>query len=340
MRSIPILLILLIALSSAAAVFGQDDAAPDAEAADLNPVVFRVNGDPIYAFEISMIMQNLQTQLQQRGEQVDTSEIAQVATQRIIEQKLLVQEARRFGIEADELQIARAAQVAEQQSGGRVMLEARLKAAGSSYDQFVGVIRDMEMMRLFIERQIAANVTVTQEEIETFYNENPDALEAGDRVHAYHMIFVAQQKDDAEALAAARARAEAARERAVTGDEDFTTLARELSEGPSAQDGGDLGWVDKESLIAPMGDALFALEPGDISPVFETEFGFHVGTVTEQRPAGKLTLDEAAPGIESLLRQKKTADTVGELLVTLVENAQVVNLLGQGPVIESGGGTE
>lgn len=293
-----------------------------------NPVVLRVNGSPIHAVEISMIMQTIQSQFAQRGEQVDQRELAKVATQRAIEQKLLVQEARRFGAEPDELDVARAAQIAEQQAGGREALEAKLEAAGSSYEQFLGVIREIETLKVFADRQIKPNVTITDEEIATFYRDNPELFEAEDRVHAAHMIFVASEDSSAETQAAARARAEAARQRALTGDEDFATVARELSEGPSAPTGGDLGWVTRGALVDPLSDTVFSLEPGEISEVVQSRFGYHVLTISDRRPAETISLEDASDQIEDLLRNEKATETLGELLQTLVENAEVENLLG------------
>lgn len=292
-----------------------------------NPVVLRVNGDPIYAVEISMVMQTIQSQLKERGEEVDQRELAKVATQRAIEQKLLVQEARRFGVEADELDVARSAQLAEQQAGGRALLESKLKSTGSSYEQLLGVIREIEILKTFVSRQIEPNIVVTEEEIATYYKENPEVFEAEERAHAYHLIIIIGEDAAPEALAAARVKAEAARQRAVSGKEDFTTVARELSEGPSAPTGGDLGWVNKGTLVSPLSETIFALQPGEVSEVIQTRFGFHVATISERRPAETISLEEASDQIAALLRSERATETLGQLLETLVKSAKVENLL-------------
>ena len=85
--------------------------------------------------------------------------------------------------------------------------------------------------------------------------------------------------------AAAKAKAEAAHQRAVAG-EDFAELAKELSEGPSGPNGGDLGFFEKQRMAPAFADAAFALEPGEISPVIKTQFGYHVIKVEERRGAG------------------------------------------------------
>jgi len=346
MRNTAAILGLALLISGAAAAAGQQSTNPDQDATIMaqkdptsgpdpssaqsapNPVVLRVNGDPIYAVEISMVMQTVQSQLEQRGDTVDQRELAKVATQRAVEQKLLVQEARRFGIKADEMQVARAAQMAEQQAGGRAMLEAKLKATGSNYDQFLEMIRELELMRAFVDQQIKPNVVVTDEEIAAYYEANPKVFEAEERVHAYHMIFIVGEDADPAALAEKRAKAEAARQRALTGEEDFTVIARELSEGPSAPNGGDLGWVTRGALVSPLSETVFSLEPGEISDVVQSRFGFHVATISDHRPAETISLEEASDQIKFALQQEEAAEVVGQLLETLVKNAKVENLLG------------
>jgi peptidyl-prolyl cis-trans isomerase C len=312
-------------------------AAPSPQKAAPNPIVLTVNGDPIYAVEISMVMQTLQTQLTERGEKVDQRELAKVATQRAIEQKLLVQEARRFGAEADELEVARSAQMAEQQAGGRPALEAKLKAAGSDYQQFLNIIREFELLSAFVEKQIKPNVVVTEEEVAAYYKDNPEVFEAEDRAHAFHMIFIVGEDADPAVLAATRAKAEAARKRALTGGEEFTAVARDLSEGPSAPNGGDLGWVTRGALVSPLSETIFSLQPGEISQVVQSRFGFHVLTINDRRPAETISLELASDQIEDLLKTQKATEKVGQLLDTLVATAKVENLIGNsGPAVSPG----
>jgi len=345
MRTTLTILIIACLFFSAAPSFGQQSAgaeqnqgiatqqdpmtppAPSAATAP-NPVVLRVNGDPILAVEISMVMQTLQAQLVERGEEVDQRELAQVATQRAIEQKLLVQEALRFGIEADELEVARSAQMAEQQAGGRAALEAKLKSAGSDYEQFLNIIREFEILGAFVEKQIKPNVNVTEEEVAAYYKDNPEVFEAEDRAHAFHMIFIVGEDADSAVLETTRAKAEAARKRALTGEEDFTAVARDLSEGPSAPSGGDLGWVTRGALVSPLSETIFSLQPDDISEVVQSRFGFHVLTINDRRPAETISLELAAPQIEDLLKTERATEQMGKLLETLIATAKVENLLG------------
>ena len=293
---------------------------------DINPPVLKVNGDTIYAAEISMVMANIAGQMGGRDQVPDEQELLQLATQRVVEQKLLSQEALRFGIESDELRIAQVVQAAEQQAGSHEALLENLEVRGSSYDQLVGMIREMDLVRSFIETKISPTIQVSDEEVETFYNENPELFDSEEQVHARHILFASAEGADPETEKAARANAEAARQRALAGEE-FATLAKELSEGPSAPNGGDLGFFSRDQMVAPFSEAAFALEPGEISEVVQTRFGFHVIRVEERRAKGTAPIEESSVQVRSFLAQQKIGEAVRELLGSLTAAATIEPLL-------------
>ena len=176
---------------------------------------------------------------------------------------------------------------------------------------------------------------LTDEEIASFYADNPEMFKNDAQVHARHIITAAGPDADADTVAKARAKAETARKRALAG-EDFAELARELSEGPSAPKGGDLGFFSRDQMVPAFADAAFALEPGQISDVVRSGFGFHVIKVEEKRPAGTLPLDEVSDHLRSLLEQQQTGEEVGKMVEALADTATITPLAPPGS--EAAGG--
>jgi peptidyl-prolyl cis-trans isomerase C len=292
----------------------------------LNPAVIEVNGEKIYAAEISMTMQNITAQMGGRENVENEQQLVQMATQRVVEQQLLAQEAVRTNVQPNELRLAEMMQALERQAGGREALESNLKAFGMSYDQLAGYVREIELSRSLIEKQISPTIQVSDDEVRAFYEGNPELFDAKEQVHARHIVFSASLEADAQTVAEARAKAEDARRRVLAG-EDFAELARELSEGPTAPEGGDLGFFVRGQTAPAFEAAAFALEPGGISPVVRSPFGLHVIKVEEKRPARRLPLDEVSENVRSLLAQQKTGEHVAKLVKSLAEKGTVVNLV-------------
>lgn len=92
--------------------------------------------------------------------------------------------------------------------------------------------------------------------------------------------------------------------------EDFAALAKaESDDTRSAAKGGDLGdWVKRDQLVAPFAEALAKLNPGQVSDVVETPFGFHLIKLQDRQPARLQSFEEVQTGIEQGLRQNYTQE--------------------------------
>ncbi|MGQ9659725.1 MAG: peptidylprolyl isomerase [Thermochromatium sp.] len=100
----------------------------------------------------------------------------------------------------------------------------------------------------------------------------------------------------------------------------FDELAKKHSEGPTAKDGGDLGWVDPAQMVAPFAEALTTLKPGSYTkePV-QTQFGWHIIKLEETRQTKPPTFDDVKPQLIARIRQQK----LGERLTDMRNNAVI-----------------
>lgn len=288
-----------------------------------NPTIVTVNGDPVRSSEVRVMMRNLASQLGQGQQEIDQQQLFQAATQQAVDTKLLAQEARRREIALDTETLDRIMAQIEQQGGGREGLDDFLGNMGLTYEEFKGTVADSVLVQSLVEQQIRPGVEVSDQQVADFYEENPQMFQRPEQVRARHILMSVQQGADDETKADAKTRAAAARERAVSG-EDFAALATELSEGPSAPNGGDLGFFSADRMVAPFSEAAFALQPGEISQVVETQFGYHVIKVEERREASTQSLEEVREPLRNALVERQVGEGVTSLVEELRSKATIV----------------
>jgi len=177
-----------------------------------------------------------------------------------------------------------------------------------------------------IEPERLPGVTVvTDNEAQAYYDANRDRLyTTPEQVRARHILIKVAPGTPAADEQAARARADSVLQRARAG-EDFTTLARTLSEDTTATDGGDLGFFGRGRMPAPFEQAAFSLAEGQTSDIVRSDLGFHVIQVTGRRAAGTRSFAEVKDTIVRQLQftrsQKALAETVAAFREAVAKDA-------------------
>jgi peptidyl-prolyl cis-trans isomerase C len=285
----------------------------------LPPVVAKVNGQEIKKDELVKSVQQMQGRMAEmgRGEVADAAFYRHVLD-RMIGQRLLEQEAKTAGVTATDDEVKGQIDKLKHQFKSEEDFKKELAREGMSEAQLMDEARKGFTLQKFIETRIASQVKVSDEQVQAFYNQNKDKLQQPARVHLRHVLIKVDPKAAAEEKKKAKDKADAILARVKAG-EDFGKLAREGSDDPGSKDnGGDLSWVSKGQTVPPFEKAAFALQkPNDISPVVESQFGYHVIQLVEKKDAGLVPLAEVKDNIASFLKnkeiQQKLEDHVKEL---------------------------
>jgi parvulin-like peptidyl-prolyl isomerase len=132
-----------------------------------------------------------------------------------------------------------------------------------------------------------------------YYRQHRENMAIPEAVRAAHILKNVDEKTSEEQALAA---VQAVEERIKAGGK-FEEIADELSDCPG--NGGDLGWFPRGRMVPEFDAVVFALKPGEISPVFRTAFGFHIAKLYERADERMATFDEARPQIERLLLTEK-----------------------------------
>jgi peptidyl-prolyl cis-trans isomerase C len=284
-----------------------------------------VNGVVISQADLDRALNQVRQKAQFQGQQLDPARLAEIKkslTERLVQQELLYQESRRIGIAIDTGAVDK--QIAQMQE--RFASQAEFQNALAKMDLSLKELRSQIERNLAVQRlldeQILQKVTVTGEESKAFYEDNPNYFKQPEQVRASHILIKVDPKADAAELKKARQKIEAVQER-LRADEDFAELARELSEGPSAAQGGDLGFFDRRQMVKPFADAAFALKPGEVSDVVQTRFGYHLIKVVDRKPESKLAYDEIRERLEESLKQQKAEKQLAVYLENLQQKATI-----------------
>lgn len=297
-------------------------AAAPAEAAQ-GPIA-RVNGLPIDAIELRRARK-----VMLRGQAVPAEQQAAVdkqALEQLLSAELLYQAAAK--LEVKDLD----KQVDEKLAQG--------KARFGSEQEFAKAIKDLEMdekalrdytrrdllISNFVESTIVSKIKVSEEDARKFYDQNPDKFTRSESVKASHILIGVEPTASAEEKKTAREKAEKLRKE-LNGGADFAALAKANSSCPSSQQGGDLGFFGKGQMVPPFETAAFALKPGEISDVVETQFGYHIIKLTEKKAAETVTFKEAQARIEEYLKGQKVNSAVGDYVTEAKKSAKIEILL-------------
>jgi parvulin-like peptidyl-prolyl isomerase len=179
-----------------------------------------------------------------------------------------------------------------------------MEGQGVTEAQLRNSIEDRMNLQLLMD-QAAGNVPpATEEEIAAFYAENAGRFTTPEQVRASHILLTVDAKSTPEQKAEIKKKLEGIRAEIESKAITFDAAAAKYSLDPSnATKGGDLGLFPRGRMVKPFEDAAFAATPGTVSSVIESPFGYHILLVTERKPAGKQSLEEAKPSIRQFLHQ-------------------------------------
>lgn len=241
-----------------------------------------VNDDIILLSEVEEKLFILQAQGQLKN--TDSTQVAEVRREildRLIEEKLVVDRAESQGIEISEDQVlARVDEALKKVRERFPTLEAFRKALADEgitetmlRDRYVTDIRQEMLGQRIVGQEVRSKVQITSDDVRKHYEENKDELPVKpEEIHLAHIVsYPVSEAMEEEA----KERVLAARERILNG-ESFESVAKEVSNDPTAAGGGKLGWFSPGDLDPDFEAAVDSMEVGDLSGPVRTRFGYHI----------------------------------------------------------------
>ncbi len=293
-----------------------------------------VNGKKIPRTELDHKMALIKKRAASAGQQLGekrTANIEQDIVNNMVEKELLYQKSQDLGITVDPEMIDARMEQFKQQFPDEGQFQEQLSRFGYTEKSLRSEFEKNLAIQQLIEQEIAADVSIPDEELKTYYKEHPDQFKTPEQVKARHILIKTDSEAGEDERQAAREKIEQIEKRIENG-EKFSEVAKEESECPSSKTGGDLGYFSRGQMVKPFEEAAFALAVGDVSDIVETQFGYHLIKAEDKKEASKKTFDEIKESLKEQLEQQKVKEKLPEYVEMLKEKGDVkINL----PTVET-----
>jgi peptidyl-prolyl cis-trans isomerase SurA len=294
----------------------------------IEEILARVNNDIITRSELQHSKDEVRQELRQQfGDKADSmfAQREKDVLRDLVDQRLLLQKAKDKGLTGDTELIKRLDEMRKQMNLTSMdELEKAAKEQGISYEDFKQNLKDQILTQMVIRDEVQPKIQVTKEEEKKYYQEHQTELEHPERVRLSEILVATDKLEpgDQDGLAAAQQRAQQLLEQ-VRGGVAFDEVAKKNSDGPTAAQGGDLGYFKRGTLAKELEDKSFAMKSGEISDVVRTKQGFLILKVSEHEQAGLPPLKDVEPQIADRLYLQKMQPALRDYLTKLREDAYI-----------------
>jgi peptidyl-prolyl cis-trans isomerase C len=289
--------------------------------AQLPDVLARVNGEDVKKTDFDLLLRNMELgKGPVPAEQRD--EVFRGMLDRLITYKVLQHEATNRNISASDAEVEERMKGMRGQFPTEEEFKKALAARSMSEERLRSDARTEIVIGKMLENEAASEPEATDADARAFYEKNPDKFKQEEAVRASHILLMVDEKAGDPARKKIRGDIEKILARA-RGGEDFAKLAKAHSQDGSAPQGGDLNFFGRGSMVPPFEQAAFALKPGEISDVVETQFGYHIIKVTDRKPAAAVPLETVNAQVKQFLTQQKKKERVDAFIKTLKDKSRI-----------------
>ena len=268
-------------------------AATHAQAQTADYIVAVVNQELVTAAELQQrIARAREEAARNRTPLPPAGTLRQQALDQLIDERVLITNARDSGARVDESEIDRAVgNVAIQNQLTMAQLRERLRKEGLDYAKFRENVKDQMMVERVREREVASRIKISDAEIDALLDQRRTSG-AGLQFNIAQILVIVPEGAGVAVVAERRERALAALQRVRAG-EDFATIARELSEDGNRAQGGEIGTRPADRLPDLFVKAVQPLKSGEVAPeVLRSGAGFHVLKLIERKDGGAFSVQQ------------------------------------------------
>jgi len=287
-----------------------------------------VNGSVISEDDLDTYVDQLRQRLSQEKGEVKPEQVNRLkekALQTLINRELLYQESQKQGVAVDQSEIENRIKRLKSRFPDETQFKSALEKNGISLASLKAHIAEGLAVQKLIDQKFG-DLSISDKEAKNYYDEHPEAFTRPEQVKARHILIkVGPDADDEQKSEATQTLEEVKKK--LAGGEKFSELAKEYSEGPSSDKGGDLGYFSHGQMAKPFEKTAFSLNKGEVSDIVETRFGYHLIKVTDKRPESLLPYEDVKGRLQSHLKDQKLKQHINGYIDQLKGDAEIERFL-------------
>lgn len=290
-----------------------------------NEPVAEVNGEEISRQEYDQLLNYFRYQYMQQGMQVQGSqleELKKMVLESMIDNVLMYQIAKENGYAPSEEELDEELRKTKERFDNTEAYQQALNQQGMSEADLRDELAVQMTKYKFEQDKFGAETKVEPSEVKEFYENNPEQFEQPEQVRASHILIKVPEDATEEDKQAAREKLMDAKERIENGEE-FSEVAREVSEGPSNERGGDLDYFGRGQMVPEFEEAVFNMEVGQLSDIVKTSFGYHLIKKTDAKEAADVPFEEVQQDIKTHLERVKLQEAKKDFLEDRRQDADI-----------------
>ena len=289
----------------------------------VDKIIAVVNNEVITLAEfnksIEPYLKNIEDNYKGKDKEAIINQTKEVFLKRLVDSLLIEQEAKKAGrgmeIKDEEVMDVIKDMIAKRKSNMEDFKNS-LAHEGNSLESLKKDIRSQMMRMRLLRREIKSKVIVSDEEIGEYYNKNRQDYEGKEAVRLKQIFLAIPAKADKKTKAKIKAEAQQLRKRVLAG-EPFELLAVQYSQGPGAAQGGDIGFVEKGTIIAAVDSVAFNLPIEQVSEVIESSIGFHIIKIVDKKGAGLKPIAAVREEIKTKIEDEKLEKKYEEWITSI-----------------------
>ncbi|MGB2630101.1 MAG: peptidylprolyl isomerase [Candidatus Omnitrophota bacterium] len=245
-------------------------------------------------------------------------EAKKMLLEELINAKLVVSLAKEAKVEIDEEKLKERIESIKSYYASEDEFLRALSAKGTNLTEFEKELREHMLGQKLIQKEVASKIIITPSDIQELYEKNKEQMVIPKRVKVRGIMVRKNAQDDGTSQKKIQ---EVAKD--LQKGRKFEKLAKEQSEGPYADSGGDMGYITPGQMLPEIDEVLFSLKKGESSEIIETHIGYHIFKVEDAEESKIAEFAEVSEFLREQLFMKRFQDSLNEWIIEKRENAYI-----------------